>query len=452
MLVNILKFLMKLTTKGFFRKISTRNRNVIPDKGPLMILANHPSAFLDPIVIATLVNRDVYFLAKGVLFKTKFAQKLLPKLHMIPVYRKQDDPSMMDKNKDTFEKCFEHLERGGAILMFPEGISITERKLKPVKTGAARIVLGAEARNQFKLNVQVICVGLNYENPHQFNKEVYINFDNPLHAIDYKQAYEQDEYAGVEKLTEDFRVHLEKLMINIQDESADALTKDVERLFKSKLQKELGIEKNDKDAEFMLVKSIAESVDYFKEQSPEYVMVMQKKIREYFRNLERLGLNDQLLMTTKNKSLMGRVGLAIMTILIGFPVYVYGLINNYIPFEIPSIIAEKAVSQREFKGPVAMVCGTFTFLIFYSLQVFLVQHFVQHYYITLLYILTLPLSGIFCYWYYHKVKYYFSKWYMIRIFYLKSTLLASLIQQRDELIKEFEKKREEFLKSSTQHV
>ena len=40
----------------------------------------------------------------------------------------------MNKNEETFIKCYEHLENGGAILMFPEGISITERKLKPIKT------------------------------------------------------------------------------------------------------------------------------------------------------------------------------------------------------------------------------------------------------------------------------------------------------------------------------
>lgn len=448
MLVTILKLLMKVTTRGFFKKISTRNRNVIPDKGPLMILANHPSAFLDPIVIATLINRDVYFLAKGELFKSKFAQRILPKLRMIPVYRKQDDPSMMTKNKDTFEKCFQHLEKGGAILMFPEGISITERKLKPIKTGAARIVLGAEARNNFQLKSSIICVGLNYENPHQFNKEVYVNFDHAIEMSKYQSAYEKDEFAAVEQLSEDIREQLEKLMINIQDESADALAKDVERLYKSKLQKELGIEKRDKDAEFMLVKRIAQSVDYFKEHSPDYVMKMEKKIRDYFHSLERLGLNDDLLNSNRNKSVMTRVIKALSTLIFTFPIYVYGLINNYLPFEIPGMIAEKAIKQKEFRGPVAMVCGTFTFLFFYSLQIFIVHQLLHQYILTILYAITLPLSGFYCYWYYYKARYYFSKWYMIRIFYMKSSLIANLIQQRDELIKEFEKSREEFLKTN----
>jgi 1-acyl-sn-glycerol-3-phosphate acyltransferase len=101
MLVAILKLLMRITTRVFFKKISIRNRNMIPDKGPLMILANHPSAFLDPIVIATLINREVYFLAKGELFKTKFAQRILPKLRMIPVYRKQKE---FEKSREEYLK------------------------------------------------------------------------------------------------------------------------------------------------------------------------------------------------------------------------------------------------------------------------------------------------------------------------------------------------------------
>src|SRR5687768_5715739 len=126
MLYSILRFLMQITVRVFFRSITIRNKAVFPENGPLLVLANHPSTFMDPIVIATLLNREVYFLAKGELFKSGFAKWLLPKFNMIPVYRKQDDPSLMNKNQDTFNNCFEHLEKGGAILMFPEGISITE--------------------------------------------------------------------------------------------------------------------------------------------------------------------------------------------------------------------------------------------------------------------------------------------------------------------------------------
>ena len=183
---------MRTTVRIFFRSIIIRNQESIPEKGPLLVLANHPSTFLDPIVIASLLDRKVFFLAKGELFKSKFAKWFFPKLRMIPVYRKQDDPSQMSKNQDTFKKCFEHLEKGGAILMFPEGISITERKLRPIKTGAARIVLGAEANNDFSLNSSIVTIGLNYANPHRFNRDLFINIDNPIHVADYKKEYEAD--------------------------------------------------------------------------------------------------------------------------------------------------------------------------------------------------------------------------------------------------------------------
>jgi 1-acyl-sn-glycerol-3-phosphate acyltransferase len=55
----------------------------------------------------------------------------------------QDDPRLMQQNDEIFSKCFEHLKNNGAILIFPEGISLTNRQLRKIKTGAARIALGA---------------------------------------------------------------------------------------------------------------------------------------------------------------------------------------------------------------------------------------------------------------------------------------------------------------------
>ena len=263
MIISVLKFLMQLTTHIFFKNIAVRNKELIPQKCPLMILANHPSTFMDPILITTILKRDVYYLAKGELFKGKFASWFLPKLNMIPVYRKQDDPNQMSKNQDTFNKCFEHLEKGGAILMFPEGTSITERKLRPIKTGAARIVLGAEERNDFNLGVKVITIGLNYENPHRFNRNLFVNIEQPIAAINYKEDYQKDQFKACENLTEQIRTQLEAQIINIYDTQVNELEQAVEDLYKSKLSKDLGIDEKDKEASFMLSKKITKSVSYF---------------------------------------------------------------------------------------------------------------------------------------------------------------------------------------------
>ena len=441
---------MRTTVRIFFRSITIRNQESIPKKGPLLVLANHPSTFLDPIVIASLLNRKVFFLAKGELFKSKFAKWFFPKLRMIPVYRKQDDPSQMSKNQDTFKKCFEHLEKGGAILMFPEGISITERKLRPIKTGASRIVLGAEANNDFNLNSSIITIGLNYANPHRFNKDLFINIDNPIHVSDYKREYEADNFKAAESLTEEIRKRLEALVIAIEDDKTDELVKNIETLYKYKLSKESGASKDDMLADFTLTKNIVESVKYFASTQPERVDALRTRIDEYFNNLMLLGINDiDIARSQKSRNFFGSSLQAIATIILGFPFYLYGLINNYLPFEIPGWIANKVSKSIEFRGPIGMVGGMFTFIIFYTIQISLVWKFSHNQLYTLIYGISLPLSGIFGYWYYQVVSKIRNKWMLVSLFYKKSTFISNLITEREQLIAEFDKAKNEYTQSQT---
>ena len=436
---------MRTTVRIFFRSITILNKESIPNKGPLLVLANHPSTFLDPIVIATMLDRKVFFLAKGELFKSAFTKWFLPKLSMIPVYRKQDDPSQMSKNQDTFKKCYEHLEKGGAILMFPEGISITERKLRPIKTGAARIVMGAEANNDFKLGANVVTIGLNYVNPHRFNKDVFVNIDEPIKVSDYKSDYEKDNFRAVEMLTEKIRMKLEGLVIAIEDDKTDELVKNVETLYKYKLTKDSGFSKNDQVADFTITKNIFESVKYFSIHKPEFVDSLRSRIDEYFSKLQLLGINDiDIARNLKNKGFFGSTILALLTIVIGFPFYLYGLINNYLPFQIPALIAENVIKSKEFRGPIAMVSGMFTFIIFYTIQIILVNRFFDNIIISISYASTLPLFGVFTYWYFHTVTKIKNKWMLLMLFYKKSVFVSNLISERELLIAEFDKAKEEY--------
>lgn len=445
MLIIVLKFLMKITTKVFFKTITVKNKELIPKTGPLMILANHPGTFMDPIVITTILRRDVFYLAKGELFKSRFAMLILPKLNMIPVYRKQDDPNQMEKNQDTFKKCFEHLEKGGAILMFPEGTSITERKLRPIKTGASRIVLGAEERNNFTLGVKIITIGLNYENPHRFNRTLFVNIEEPIEAKLYQEAYLRDHFKACESLTENIRKHLESLIISIHDNHINELEEAVEDLYKSKLTKDLGLNKNDSEASFNLSKNITKSVSYFVESKPDFALEMLKRIKDYLNNLNRLGLTDDDLNNNhKSKSILNNSVKAFLTIIFGFPIYLFGLINNYLPFEIPGFIAERTVKQLEYRGPIAMVTGTFTFLIFYTFQIIIFWKLSKHFGFTSLYALSMPLTGIFCYWYYHEMKRIRASWILLRIFYKKSAIISKLMMERAAIIAEFDKAKEHY--------
>jgi glycerol-3-phosphate O-acyltransferase / dihydroxyacetone phosphate acyltransferase len=451
MLYPILRLIMKITVKVFFRKLHVRNAGNIPTAGPLIIVANHPSSFTDPIVIAVSIKRQVYFLAKGEVFKSAFAKWMLPKLHMIPIYRKQDDPSLLHKNEETFEKCHEHLENGGAILIFPEGVSITERKLKKVKTGTARIAMGVEAKNNFTLGVKIVSIGLNYTNPHKFREELLINIDKPITVSDLEEEYAIDPVAAVNNLTEQIRERLEKNIINIENEQLDLLVQDIETIYKRRLAEEMGYSAKEKEGDFLLTRGISETVHYFQEKDPGRVDKMSLRVRNYLATLERVGLSDRMLhRASRGGSLLAANLRSIFFIIAGFPFYIYGLVSNYLPYKIPGWVAKRMAKTIEFLGPIAMVLGTFTFLIFYTVQIWLVHRFFHNTWLTVAYGISLPLGGAFAYYYWHTVDYIRSRWHLVSLFWKRAQLIANLINERQAIVTEFDKAREEYMSVSVE--
>lgn len=117
-----------------------------PSTGPVLFVANHPNSLVDPAFVAAAARRPVRFLAKAPLFTDRLVGWLIRASGAIPVYRRQDDPGLMQRNESTFAAVHEALEKGAAVGIFPEGISHNAPRLADLRTGAARIALGASLR------------------------------------------------------------------------------------------------------------------------------------------------------------------------------------------------------------------------------------------------------------------------------------------------------------------
>ena len=148
---------------------------------------------------------------------------------------------------------------------------------------------------------------------------------------------------------------------------------------------------------------------------------------------------------SEKKSFFGNAIKAILVIVTGVPVYIYGLINNILPFEIPGWIAGRISKQKEFRGAIGMVGGVFTFLIFYSVQLLAIWKCFHLQWLTIIYGISLPLSGLFTYWYYHKVNQYRKKWMLLMLFYKKSNIISNLIAERQQIIIAFDKAKNEYI-------
>jgi glycerol-3-phosphate dehydrogenase (NAD(P)+) len=116
----------------YFR-MSRMGREHIPAEGPVIIAANHRS-FLDPFVIATMVRRPMYYVAKKEIFVYSWVAWILNALGAFPVDRGAGDGQ-------TIETAKAILARGDVVLIFPEGSRIRPGTLAPPRRGVGRLAL-----------------------------------------------------------------------------------------------------------------------------------------------------------------------------------------------------------------------------------------------------------------------------------------------------------------------
>lgn len=443
MLYRIFKWLFLLAVRGYFRSIHIKGPENIPATGPTIFAANHNSAFMDPILLAVHIKRSVYFLARGESFSSKIVSLFFKYLNMIPVYRPEISPDLAHKNKQVFQKCFDHLEKGKTILIFPEGVSKTERNLQRLKTGTARIVLGAENQNNFNLNAKIVPIGINYSNPHHFRSDVFINFGEAMTVSQYEAQFKEDEKKSVQILTKDLKTELESLLIIVKDEKLDKLISQIETLYRSKLREESQL-KDKGVQDFYLSKEIVNAVEFIHKEFPKKAMTFQLKISNYLSKLKQLKLRDTQIRSPKIRL---EIWTNILFFFFGFPIFIYGYITNIIPYRVSKFLSKKIFVRADFIGSMKLAFGMFVFLLFYIIETLTLGAFTSWYW-GVLFALTLYPAGVFTLHYIRRYYLLIGNFRYIRLFIKKSNLIARLKIVRQELIDELEEGREMYLKAT----
>lgn len=448
MLYPLLKIIVRLALKVFFKSIKVQNPERIPSKGPMIVVSNHPNTFMDPLVVAALIRSEVYFLANSSIFSSGFTKWLFAKLHMIPIQRKFDTNKEKVDNAQIFEKCYNFLGDGGTLLIFPEGTSVRERKLRKLKTGTARIALGAEEKFDFNLDLKIVSLGLNYSKPESFRSEVFVNVAEVISIQEYQEAFQKDAFQATQEITEQMRLQLEENIIITQDAEDEQLMKEIETVYKSQLSQEIELSEEEKEQDFLISKGIADAVTHFNLHEPERIQAFRPKIKNYLDNLESLNINDEFFTKRKSQGLVWSALQTALYFILGFPLFLYGLLNNYIPYILPSQVGYKVVKMskvEEYIAPVMMITGIFTFPIFYGLQIWTFHWLTQDFWLTLVYFISLPLTGFFALFYVNYFQSTRNKWRVFSLFFKKTALVSQLIAKRTEILQELEKAKEDYL-------
>jgi glycerol-3-phosphate O-acyltransferase/dihydroxyacetone phosphate acyltransferase len=138
----------------------------IPPTGPLIVAANHHNALVDGVLLLGHFPRRLVSVAKAPLFSNPLIGPFLRLIGALPVHRRQEGGTDPARNAALFEASSATLRSGQAILIFPEGVSQPEPLLMPLRTGAARMLLAAEADAVGP--VTLLPVGLMFHEPGTF--------------------------------------------------------------------------------------------------------------------------------------------------------------------------------------------------------------------------------------------------------------------------------------------
>ena len=170
-----------------FRKIVINQRELLKEKGPLLLASNHPNSFLDSVIIDVLFEQPVWNLARGDAFINPRVNRLMNSLRMLPIYRTSEGVENLTVNYKTFEACNDIFRKNGIVMIFSEGKCVYEWHLRPLKKGTARLAMNAWQEN---IPLKVLPVGINYSSFKRFGKNVFINFGDIISSkdVDWKTA------------------------------------------------------------------------------------------------------------------------------------------------------------------------------------------------------------------------------------------------------------------------
>ncbi|HLU65172.1 MAG TPA: lysophospholipid acyltransferase family protein [Kofleriaceae bacterium] len=228
---RVLQWLLRVATRVFFRRVEVVGRDNVPRTGPVLFCGNHPNSLLDPILITAHGGRVVQFAAKDTLFDSPVLGFFLRRMGAVPVRRRMDHPDGALDNDAAFAALHEVLAEGRAIGIFPEGISHLDSQLAPLKTGAARIALGAVRRPPGQV-VHMVPTGLVYTTRHRFRSSVLIQFGAPI-AVDAGTVERAggDDKAAARWLTDQIEARLRALTVNADSWDTAWVLDGVRRLY-----------------------------------------------------------------------------------------------------------------------------------------------------------------------------------------------------------------------------
>ena len=367
--VSSWKRFCRLVVRVFYRRFEVSGEASVPADAGVILCANHVNALVDAVVMQAATKRLVRPLARSGLFSNPVLRPLLKLIGAVPVYRRQDAGSNTARNADSFSRCYQLLAQNECLIIFPEGQSHSDPHLHDLKTGAARIALGAiEANGRAPV---VLPVGLMFTSKGRFRGGVLVQYGQPV-ELDLPGGLNERE--AVELLTGRIRQGLADVTLNADSWQDIDLASRVEKFFVFRH----GRHRKEKLAQqFRALQRLIDGQRLLLEHEPDRVRALIRQLRMFERLRSCCGIGDYHLTLNYRPALIALYMLrTLFVLLVGFPVALWGVVNSIIPSWLTLHLSRLIAKGQDQYDTTKILLGIVLFGLFWSLQcVYVYTHF-----------------------------------------------------------------------------
>jgi 1-acyl-sn-glycerol-3-phosphate acyltransferase len=354
---RLLAGLVRVVAAGAFTRLEVEGVDRVPHDRPVVLVANHYNGLVDALAVIAALRRLPRFLAKATLWNLVAARPFLWLVGLIPVHRRVDDGAG-SSNRSMFAAAEACLARGGTVAVFPEGITHDSPRLAPIRTGAARIALGAHEEGV--PGVVVVPVGITYEDKVALRSRVLVRAGPPLSIDDDVPALlapggraSDDDHETVRRVTEEIGERLQAVSPDFDSflEATGLATAAEVTLREEVSQPREPVPLADREA---VAARLADLPD------PERGALLDE-LGRYVLALDALHVSDeQLVPRVTTRAVVRRLILLVIAVAVLAPFAVAGVFVNAIPAAIVAV-AGLAVKTPVTKGTVRLLVGIVVF-------------------------------------------------------------------------------------------